>query len=134
MCSVCTCVTLPTRVGFTGGQVYITTISGDPRHILAQISRITNPEDSRYGFLFICAFSLFVTFCKMWFLKSFFKNVFCGSVGNDPFTFSTRRGKIVYIGISPHPALAGTIWELLLLLLIFVVLCSKNQNKKLSYN
>jgi len=25
----------------------------------------------------------------------------------------TRRGKIVYIGISPHPAYAGIIWELL---------------------
>ena len=27
-----------------------------------------------------------------------------------------RRGKIVYIEISPHPAYAGIIWELLLLL------------------
>ena len=27
----------------------------------------------------------------------------------------TRRDKIVYIGISPHPAHAGNIWELLLL-------------------
>ena len=31
---------------------------------------------------------------------------------------STRRDKIVYIGISPHPAYAGNIWELLLLLLL----------------
>ena len=79
------------------------TIGGDPRRILGQISRITNPEDSRYGFLFICAFSLFVTFCKMGFLKSFFfKNVFYGSVGNDLFTWLVRVGVRLCTSGSPH--------------------------------
>ena len=78
------------------------TIGGDLRHILGQISRITNPEDTMYGFLFICAFSSFVTFYKMWFLKSFFKNVFDGSDGNDLFTWLVRVGVRSCTSGSPH--------------------------------
>ena len=70
-------------------------------------------------------FSLFAHFhCLLSFAKCGFKILFFSK--NDflrvcwkryLYVASTRRGKIVHIGISPHPASAGIIWELLLLLL-----------------
>jgi len=44
------------------------------------------------------------------------KRRFCGSIGNDlSICKYAHRGRIVYIEISPHPAKARIIWELLLL-------------------
>ena len=93
-------------------------IDGDPRHILGKISRITNPEDSRYEFSLYLRIFIVCNLLQNVVLKSFFsKNDFLWVCWKRSlYVASTRRGKIVYIGISPHPAYTENIWELLLLL------------------
>ena len=93
-------------------------------HILGQISRITNPEDPRYEISLYLRISLllfakcgyfFFPFLFPFFFLPFQKRFLWVCWKRSLYVACTHRGKIVYIGISPHPAYAGINWELLLL-------------------
>ena len=69
-----------------------------------------------FSFLFLKFHEIPLLVC--WFCKTFSKYfIFLSKIfflwiywNQSLYVYCTRRGKIVYIGISPHPAQAGTIW------------------------